>query len=433
VNVGGGTAMPVAWFVDGARAFLDVVAADLRGKKPKYARSVHLVALPVVGTGRGGAKHRAGDVVKELLPLLEQKAAEHAIDIALVAIDEPTYASAQSERKTRAKAHDGWRDLDGHTRKGAEDLADRAASGSLVLFLGAGVSVGAGLPSWGELLERMAEPARLSNEERAQLAKFDAMDQASILKSRIEALTDSRDFRAEIVRLARGAHASLSHSLLSALPVEEIVTTNYDELFELASTGIGHRVSVLPHAPDELAKRWLLKMHGCVSRPADIVLTREDFLRYEHRRAALAGIVQALLLTKHMLFVGFSLRDENFHRIADAVRRARGARHLQKKLGTVVRIESDPLLETLWKDDLAFLHLTDPRRLEIFLDYLLASTRPPLSHVLDPRYSGTLSEPERALRERLSRFLADVPADAKRGPAWDEVAKLVARLGGTPS
>jgi hypothetical protein len=28
------------------------------------------------------------------------------------------------------------------------------------------------------------------------------------------------------------------------------------------------------------------------------------------RRAALAGIVQALLVTRHMLFVGFSLRDD---------------------------------------------------------------------------------------------------------------------------
>jgi hypothetical protein len=171
-------------------------------------------------------------------------------------------------------------------------------------------------------------------------------------------------------------------------------------------------------------------MHGCVSQPEDIVLTREDFLRYEHRRAALAGIVQALLLTKHMLFIGFSLRDENFHRIADAVRRARGARHTAQKLGTVVRIESDPMLETLWKDDLAFVHLDGPRRLEIFLDYLLASTRAPLSHVLDPRYAGTLSGPERALGERLARFLAEVPSDAKSGAAWDEVKRLVERLGG---
>src|SRR3712207_8779016 len=37
------------------------------------------------------------------------------------------------------------------------------------------------------------------------------------------------------------------------------------------------------------------------------------------------GMVQALLITRHMLFVGFSLTDDNFHRIAYDVRSALGA------------------------------------------------------------------------------------------------------------
>ena len=32
------------------------------------------------------------------------------------------------------------------------------------------------------------------------------------------------------------------------------------------------------------------------------------------RPACVVGVVQALLLTKHVLFVGFSLQDDNFHR-----------------------------------------------------------------------------------------------------------------------
>lgn len=45
-------------------------------------------------------------------------------------------------------------------------------------------------------------------------------------------------------------------------------------------------------------------------------------MRYQTRRSALSGIVQSLLITRHMLFVGFSLRDDNFHRIVDEVRRS---------------------------------------------------------------------------------------------------------------
>ena len=73
------------------------------------------------------------------------------------------------------------------------------------------------------------------------------------------------------------------------------------------------QVSVIPHKPltserGAVAERgWLLKLHGCVTRPEEIVLSRDDYMAYDSSRSALAGIVQAMMLTKHMLFVGFSL------------------------------------------------------------------------------------------------------------------------------
>lgn len=82
-------------------------------------------------------------------------------------------------------------------------------------------------------------------------------------------------------------------------------------------------LSVLPILPKQHSKRWLLKMHGCVSIPREIVFTRKDYIRYAETNAALGGILQALMMTKHMLFVGFSLQDDNFHRLFDSVQRAR--------------------------------------------------------------------------------------------------------------
>jgi uncharacterized short protein YbdD (DUF466 family) len=69
--------------------------------------------------------------------------------------------------------------------------------------------------------------------------------------------------------------------------------------------------------------RWILKMHGTVSHPEEIVLTKQDYIRYHERFAALAGIVQSTLLTRHLFSVGFSLDDDNFQRIFDSVRKAR--------------------------------------------------------------------------------------------------------------
>src|SRR5690606_38972835 len=130
---------------------------------------------------------------------------------------------------------------------------------------------------------------------------------------------------------------------------------------------------------------WLLKLHGTVEKPEDIVLTRDDYLQYAARRAALAGIVQALLITRHMLFVGFSMSDDNFHRIAYDVRRAIGSEARADPFGTALLLTDDPLLEELWHDDIRCLGMgidtrgdrsAAARQLEIFLDHLAHCASP---------------------------------------------------------
>lgn len=68
--------------------------------------------------------------------------------------------------------------------------------------------------------------------------------------------------------------------------------------------------------------RWLLKLHGTVDDPETIVLTRSDYLGFNTERAALSSIVKATLMTRHVLFVGFGMRDDHFHEIIHDVRRA---------------------------------------------------------------------------------------------------------------
>ncbi|MFW0772756.1 SIR2 family NAD-dependent protein deacylase [Paenarthrobacter nitroguajacolicus] len=57
---------------------------------------------------------------------------------------------------------------------------------------------------------------------------------------------------------------------------------------------------------------WLLKLHGSVSKPDTIVLTRDDYLGFNSSRAALSALVKAHLLTHHLLFVGFGVADDHF-------------------------------------------------------------------------------------------------------------------------
>ncbi|MDI1448984.1 SIR2 family protein [Polyangium sp. 6x1] len=455
-NVAAVPSTEVSWFVAGAEEFIERVTDDLRehGTPPRNGRAKHLLALPVIGTRYGGKRHWTGDVVRALVPALQRLAAAKDVDIALVSNDELTYASAQAQRGTDPSA---WPELDEHLWRTGEHLAHVAANGDLVLFVGAGVSKNAGLPDWGGLLRNLARNAGLSEDELGALKELGPLDQARAIELRMESVrpqASKRILGEKIADAFSRVHGyALSHALLAALPVREVITTNYDTLFERASKAAGMAVSVLPHEPRSGASRWVLKMHGCVTDPDNIVLTREDYMRYDLRRQALAGIVQALLLMRHMLFIGFSLRDDNFHRIADAVRRARvpakpNASSPVDRFGTALSLFSSPLEQSLWGNDLEWVNMqsTPPptgrseesdkawadaaRRLELFLDSLLARTGT-TAYLLHPRFEGALSDPEHALADKLQRFLDEVDRDptVKTAPAWKQLEALLHRLG----
>jgi len=68
------------------------------------------------------------------------------------------------------------------------------------------------------------------------------------------------------------------------------------------------------------------------------------------------------------------------------------------------------------------------RRLEIFLDYLLARTRD-AAHLLDDRYVAVLTQAERELRDALILFEKGLPPNARKAPVWEQIARILAGLG----
>ncbi len=410
-------------FVEPAKQFLATAAAS--PGPPRGGRALPLLALPVVGAGHAGGAPQAGQIVRALLPALYDFTRANPIDVALVMKEPAQYAAAQAVR-SELDVRVAWPELPDALIATADGLAYRASRQELVLFLGAGVSQSAGLPSWDGLLERLAGKDLAADPDFRQLG---ALDQARVVQRR---LPTGYSLGEAVAAALPCQHYSLAHGLLASLPVLEVVTTNYDSLFEAASRAIDRPVDVLPYELTGGGRRWLLKLHGCTSRPGDIVLTREDYLRFDAGRAALAGLVQGLLLTRHMLFVGFSLADDNFHRIADAVRR------VVKKgpFGTSLSVAGNRQLREIWSENLDWVELGDlpgsARLLEIFLDRLAARTVATADHLFDPKYAAILSPAEVRLRDELARlwdFVAAIPPEERKAAAWVEVERLLARLG----
>lgn len=392
---------PQPWFADvladpvgQVLEYLRQAAASMDGVAPRAKRAKPLLAIPLAGVGKAGHAKRAGEVLAALLPRilawLEQGDVD--VDVALVLRTDPHYFASQYVRANLTRC---WREL-GEEREQLRRLAMKALKGQLVLFLGAGVSMGAGLPSWtdllDELLRKIGKESQISEQLAQEINKLNHMDQPQVLEALYDQSPTKRRAFKHVIKDTidgYGDRYSLNHAMLSVLPVVEAVTTNYDQLFEQACYGAGRECYRIPWEKPEGRKRWLLKMHGCTSRPDQIVLSRRDYSLYDAEYGVLASIVQAMLVTRHMLFVGFGMEDPNFRTIFDTVKHAVRDSSTQASeaaaggnFGAALFLQESPVFKHLWQDDVEILAFSGPgnateqdvaasaRRLEIGLDYL---------------------------------------------------------------
>jgi hypothetical protein len=139
-----------------------------------------------------------------------------------------------------------------------------------------------------------------------------------------------------------------------------------------------------------------------------------------------------------MLFIGFSLQDDNSHRIADEVRRALGpATRNETTFGTALVLGHDQFLEELWQPDIECVPVGEAdgaslagnaRELDIFLDLLCALTSERTGHLTDRTYTDVLSQGERELSDQLIEMELRLSDDAKATLAWQPVERLLATV-----
>jgi len=306
------------------------------------------------------------------------------------------------------------------------------------------VSRTAGLPLWHELMDQLLDVAEVSGAERDAVAKLGVQDQAEYVARRLPG--GDEELQEWVGRRFAARPHGLAHALLAALPAREAATTNWDPLFEQAVADTGRSLAVLPYDDPDGTDRWLLKLHGDATRGSGIVVRRQDYLRFGSEQSALAGIVQSLMFTRHMLFVGFSLVDDNFIRIADDVTRIvdryadrdaeRDEDHSgRRRLGTTVGLHDDPAKRALWPHlEHAIVAEGDmdtaerARCLDVFLDLVSARVDRGRSYLLDERYAGLLGDGDR----RLAKHLAGIVEDAdslQECASWPVVAELLHNLG----
>ncbi|MCJ0906477.1 SIR2 family protein [Rhodococcus sp. ARC_M6] len=419
----------VSWLVDGVHDVLDAIAAT--GIEPGGRRIKPLIALPTFGVGLGGQGMVRGQVIKALVEAATSCAAKYDFDIVFVVANNSDYAAYQSVRRV-------------HLRNvgvplHVQELADKLQAGDVSLLLGAGVSIPAGLPTWDGLLETIRSDVlpEMSTEDFALLG---VLDRAQLLSKSME--PDQLGERVAELTGDRDVKPTLAHCLLSSLAVSKVVTTNYDSLYEKAfesAHGAGS-IAVLPRGEVTADRPWILKLHGDISDPSSIVLSRRDFVRYDAERRPLGSIVQSLMATGHLIVVGASMTDDNVLRLAHEVLALNERHSRQRSLGTVITLRNDTLRTALWRGDFDYVaaskaedDATAARDLEILLDSVSILTSVDAPYLLDTNYRGLLDGDEVKLADALrdaSKIIGKLPSESR--DRWRTLESALIELGAKP-
>lgn len=250
-------------------------------------------------------------------------------------------------------------------------LSDAGRYRSLVPFVGAGVSKGCGLPDWAQLVAPMRDAVGAKTD-------VDGLDVAQWFSDQ-----ESREELERYVRhkLSVPSVPSASHRQLANVAAPVICTTNYDTLIEKAiedAEGVPPEV-IIEDAHigliDEARRTTVVKLHGCLTLPDTIVLTRDDYEAYAERHRAMTAYLQALLATRTFLFAGFSLTDINFRTIYSAIGRALGPHQKTAYVLAYGEKWPDPVVRYWEKKGIETITLDDQAEFETFLRRLADGSR----------------------------------------------------------
>lgn len=206
------------------------------------------------------------------------------------------------------------------------DLVHYLRGGRCVLFAGAGLSAWGQLPTWQALMARVvgATQTHLAGRDdiAGELARLveagKYLDVADYCKDKL----GEAQYHALLAQhlSAEGSAVPEPHRLIAGLPFSAVVTTNFDRLLEraYAERGLGWPKTLTQLDLDPLAVLlfagtfFVLKAHGDVDRPESVVLTTRDYAGMIHENAAFGAMLSTMLLTRAILFVGYSLADVDF-------------------------------------------------------------------------------------------------------------------------
>lgn len=204
------------------------------------------------------------------------------------------------------------------------ELVQTLAQRRGVVFLGAGASASCSaddqtrMPTWGSLLSELGSKLPTQHKSRYQdfLGNNRFLDAAQFAQDLLEPQELNNYLISVFGNNAIRPSEIYAHVNLIDQPV--VMTTNFDRMYE-RYWEIELNASLEPPRPPLMVSSYtdndvvdnlrsdrpvLLKLHGTVEKPRDLVLSRSQYARAKYEHANYFKVVSALLLTRTVLFVG---------------------------------------------------------------------------------------------------------------------------------
>ena len=191
-----------------------------------------------------------------------------------------------------------------------ESIQDKNA----ILFVGAGVSMNLGLPSWNSLMDYIAKELEYEPEvfksfgNALTLAEYYKIKKGDIgsLRSWMDRNWHSSDIKIENSKI---------HKLIFDLDFPIIYTTNYDRWIERTYDCYKKKYKKITNVGDLVNLNSMLtqiiKFHGDFDDEKSIVLTESSYFERLDFETPLDIKLRSDILGKSILFIGYSLHDIN--------------------------------------------------------------------------------------------------------------------------
>lgn len=206
-----------------------------------------------------------------------------------------------------------------------DQIAEQINLGYVSVFAGAGLSIASGYVDWKRLLSPICKQMRLNeNTDLTEIAQY--------YKNQY-----GRQGLNDVVfnEFAKVPKNNQNAILLAKLPIKQFWTTNYDDVLEKEIEKQGKVVETIINQEsfkyhDPRREVVIYKMHGDKRYPDDVVLTREDYQRYDESRQLFTRLLSVELVSRTFLFIGFSFNDPNLERILSIAKSSLNSKTLPK-------------------------------------------------------------------------------------------------------